>query len=611
MSCKSIILAVAVSLQLNAKAQNVSGFVFSSDGEMVVVPESTGKRQIVGGTVIKVKYKGINFSKQAQGAFEYACKIWEEKIPTTLPINITVKFDKLKDVNCLAKVDAVYDDEGLEEKIFIKRKSVFEKSYYTPQYSLDFIRDFPDVNITFAAPSNFDFSLDSQHIASDKYAFVTVALQAIGKALGLCLTASSDGESIEKNSLCNNFTHALLSEDSKSNYVLATSGNARVTGHGGEGFLLYCPHEYDNKNSLNFFAIDRSNKETLLMQPGVLTKGTVIRYLGDEPWESFFTFCGWDRPIATGISGGNGVVEPASTDDVISYNGTNSSRIAQYAASSNTEEETVESYVNKLREFQNDGTFVLLNDGSWIKCKDDLSDLNDDGGGDYARTVDGYLRVKQCYTKALGGGWPNRSYATYKLADFTPQRPIASVISCKRSNTVSAQTTLADNVCYDVVVGFKNTEGCDEIEVEQTDGVDGVPYYYYVDPKAGVFTTCMEYGVKSKFKLSYINKNGAVAGAPFSYNIPQIPESADKWNRPDIPEVKFDNDMIRYDFSNSYNRYNGSYRISSLSNGNIVDYGPVDENKGEMNIVSLPKGNYSLTFTETNGDTTSLKLVKH
>ena len=121
MSCKSIILAVAVSLQLNAKAQNVSGFVFSSDGEMVVVPESTGKRQIVGGTVIKVKYKGINFSKQAQGAFEYACKIWEEKIPTTLPINITVKFDKLKDVNCLAKVDAVYDDEGLEEKIFIIR----------------------------------------------------------------------------------------------------------------------------------------------------------------------------------------------------------------------------------------------------------------------------------------------------------------------------------------------------------------------------------------------------------------------------------------------------------------------------------------------------------
>lgn len=43
----------------------------------------------------------------------------------------------------------MYDDEGLEEKIFIKRKSVFEKSYYTPQYSLDFIRDFPDVNITF------------------------------------------------------------------------------------------------------------------------------------------------------------------------------------------------------------------------------------------------------------------------------------------------------------------------------------------------------------------------------------------------------------------------------------------------------------------------------
>ncbi len=65
MNYKSMILAVAVSLQLNANAQNVSSLVFSSDGETFMVPECTGKRQIVGGTVIKVKYKGINFSKQA------------------------------------------------------------------------------------------------------------------------------------------------------------------------------------------------------------------------------------------------------------------------------------------------------------------------------------------------------------------------------------------------------------------------------------------------------------------------------------------------------------------------------------------------------------------
>lgn len=149
MNCKSVILTVAVSLQLNANAQNVSSLVFSSDGETFMVPECTEKRQIVGGTVIRVKYKGVNCSKQAQGAFEYACKLWEEKIPTTLPINITVKFDKIKDINCLAKVDVAYDEEGLKEKIFIKRESVFEESYYTPQYSLDFIRDFPDVNITF------------------------------------------------------------------------------------------------------------------------------------------------------------------------------------------------------------------------------------------------------------------------------------------------------------------------------------------------------------------------------------------------------------------------------------------------------------------------------
>lgn len=52
MNCKLMILTVAVSLQLNANAQNVSSLVFSSDGEKLTVPECTGKRQIVGGTVI-------------------------------------------------------------------------------------------------------------------------------------------------------------------------------------------------------------------------------------------------------------------------------------------------------------------------------------------------------------------------------------------------------------------------------------------------------------------------------------------------------------------------------------------------------------------------------
>ena len=67
MNCKSVILTVAVSLQLNANAQNVSSLVFSSDGETFMVPECTGKRQIVGGTVIRVKYKGVIVQKKLKG----------------------------------------------------------------------------------------------------------------------------------------------------------------------------------------------------------------------------------------------------------------------------------------------------------------------------------------------------------------------------------------------------------------------------------------------------------------------------------------------------------------------------------------------------------------
>ena len=45
-------------------------------------------RQINGGTVFKVTYEPEElWDNSMRGAFEYACKIWEEQLPNSLPIN--------------------------------------------------------------------------------------------------------------------------------------------------------------------------------------------------------------------------------------------------------------------------------------------------------------------------------------------------------------------------------------------------------------------------------------------------------------------------------------------------------------------------------------------
>lgn len=49
-------------------------------------------RPIYGGTKIIPRFVG-NWTKEMEGAFEYACRIWEEAMPTTFPVKIDVILD--------------------------------------------------------------------------------------------------------------------------------------------------------------------------------------------------------------------------------------------------------------------------------------------------------------------------------------------------------------------------------------------------------------------------------------------------------------------------------------------------------------------------------------
>lgn len=50
------------------------------------------KRNILGGTVINATYSSSSISVIAKGAFEYACKLVEECVPTTCPLKVKIDF---------------------------------------------------------------------------------------------------------------------------------------------------------------------------------------------------------------------------------------------------------------------------------------------------------------------------------------------------------------------------------------------------------------------------------------------------------------------------------------------------------------------------------------
>ena len=86
-------------------------------------------RQINGGTVFKVTYEPEElWDNSMRGAFEYACKIWEEQLPNSLPINILAKIGNIRgtnNMNLLSKVQSTtYDFANFETFLSSRMKYV-------------------------------------------------------------------------------------------------------------------------------------------------------------------------------------------------------------------------------------------------------------------------------------------------------------------------------------------------------------------------------------------------------------------------------------------------------------------------------------------------------
>lgn len=330
------------------------------------------------------------------------------------------------------------------------------------------------------------------------------------------------------------------------------------------------------------------------MQPDIISKGSAIRYIGDG-MQVFFSFCGWDRDFVTGMS--SSTYEGTSTDDVLPYMPINQLQTPEVTAVNDTDTD-ISTYLSERKEDGNDRRYILMKYGSWKKYnrRNDLTDNTN-----YARTSDGYLRLKEV-TSSYG---PNGAYRNvnvkHLLSDYIPQKPDASMNSYKISDEYSVRSTcrrsypsstLSDGTFMDVEIGFKNTEGCTEVLVEQTDSDYPVPYFYYADPSAGYFTALMNKDYPSDFKLTYINKNGETESEPFTVDLTNaimpLPSniaitindnilhfSLTIIQRPDDPLIPIcqyyitDPENLNIYIEGSYNEPYGDIDISNLQSGKV------------------------------------------
>lgn len=619
---KFLFIVAFFSFSILIHAQYGSRGVYSTTGNSTLVVEKDESRNVVGGTVIIPKFQGSGFNPTIKNAFQHACRIWEEKIPTTYPLSIEVRMAPLIGTGTLAMVETTYlhNSEGKDiEQAFAKRRTqIGWEGYYN--YYVNRV----DAIITFNSNQPFDYNEDPNNVSANKYDFITVAIQAIAKSLGFYMTSFFNGTNIVKLEPTSSLSKYVFGNNTSLSYQNIVNNGGKSINYAGRSWSLHCPSTYSLKFSLNYFAQDSSEVETIFMQPGI-SKGTAIRYIGDSVNDVFNVFHWKEGNIATGPASPQ--VHSASTGNVISYVGNNnlSSNSLQsqlrIIEESNIEDSLI--WMASRREDQGPGSYVLLKDGTWeaFQTLQSLSNVIP-AMQNYARTADGFLRLMFITT-----GYDNLYHRTYDIINhalykFPPQMPEFGLNSYSESNMNSSSRNLCNSrrpVSYgtredeeylDVEIGFEQTEGCKYILVEQIDSDWPIPYTYYIDPSEGAFIAYMTKQYPSTIKLTYINDEGQVISEPQIFDFTSEVSST-------LRNVSFVQvgtklyyefkDIIQHENSNLFTAK--KYTITKVNDGNICLKGNIRQASGYIDISSLPKGIYNILIN-SQGQKISQKWIK-
>lgn len=317
---------------------------YASEALKNVFIEMPDYREVSSGSKLVVTYEG-DIPAELQGAFEHAVKLWEEVLPMTLPIHITVKTGSIRgNGNVLSRISfnkIDYEDRNGNKVAYplsMIKGVVLQEYHY--KNSTRFIEDIydtylfdrTDITITYnnSLLNQFDFSIDGEHNIS-KYDFVTSALRDI--AIGLGFNTSFLGDSINKRLILTDETHTpfetlVMNEigttDPYAAFTRATKGSLTIPLYMWNSInlgslVLYAPVEWSNNSSLRYFIPDDNPISKLLTFD--FGKDYVMRDLSGANWDDIF--CGaldWQLDPTSG-SGSGSVSHAGTSDDILPYRG--------------------------------------------------------------------------------------------------------------------------------------------------------------------------------------------------------------------------------------------------------------------------------------------------
>lgn len=656
---RKIILFVFMCLMASVKAistendeESVST-LFSEDINLINL-DVLESRTPIGGTRIVPIFSG-EWTPAQQGAFKIACELWEDVIPTSLPLIIEANMIKqnhnASSKSVLTKVrikqqiaDIGYTSTPKYNSTMTKHMAYRELTGYSESgysFALDSLSlTKPDISIDFYLYDNMDdiysYSLDATSI-TDKYDFITCAMRCIGTGLGISWTQRKINKSAEelpvdyqKITPYENIILSSLGTDNHQRYLNATQGTLSINTSNNTTYNIYAPNEWDKDLSLNYFIPSNDKKITQLMGYN-FAKGYVVRDLSDTSISSFFrSFLGWNDIITIGIS--NSDIPKlqefySSTQNAIAYgddincefNSTTYStsetvknRIHRRTSNNylfNYNQEVNEKIITFHPNYRLDGSInqdgwtvaLQKKDGSWDIVYDDpncFSSLNiNQSSLQFHEPIDNYARNYNGYYKCRISHYNSfqnnaKVRTKYIMLKTLPQK---ALILPQKSKFVSGQ--YEDAFAKTVKIEMGNLEGVTSVSVLQLNDGANIPYQFDVENfKDGYFFAIVDKEFDTFFTITYFNENGS-SQKSFVFH----------------PTTNMDNStpISFYREDNVIHVRGGQLKEASLiSLSNMSPIIQCSHDNNEIKIGDLQKGTYSLNVVDTKGTHANFKFSK-
>jgi len=564
MKSKLFLFSVLTSFMMDVHAQQDSIYTFYQDTQINACTDLNIQREIQGGTTFIVDFEG-DWKEDMKGAFRYACKIWEEALPTMLPIRIKAQIGNLRGSGTnLSKVlynklTSVVNRHSQPQSRFIMLEEYNHRHNYFYRAASDTSElNRPDIEITYNQNllnlDNVSFSLEAA--STTKVDFVTQVLRDIATGLGFSYRFIPAGGELAMPDTVPCYGLEMLIKESMNTtsgtvaYQKATQGSLPITISGYGTLQLYAPSYWQNGVSLNtFYPSDWSGLSKLMTYD--FGKGTVIRDIEDSYYTWFFNGFDWKYSLPVGVTSSSVIDRDFANSDVVDYHGV----ISESSTSMLTGSNDIITSSNTLIQMQTESTRNMMSDEvaeseirAYCKPYDPTLDMNDnidhegwtfsllkkDGtwdvvyeansgvtyftlntsnltlhyaDEDYARSTDNFLRGRLTYNERLWDSWHNhqynKCYSKYYVLDYLPQKVEMDTAR------VYEDSYLQDEYLYDIDMAMSNLEGATAVYVEQLEEGDQLPSIRRIyDFKKGRFLVTVDREYASTFTVVAYNDNG-------------------------------------------------------------------------------------------------------